>query len=93
MAALGVLVGKVFVHARHLKELVIEALHTQLVVFGHVDEEDVLLLDELLFLGKDLLGVVLGKHGVRAYIILRNQSVRDKNLPAGVCQGDYTGPA
>jgi hypothetical protein len=72
LPAFRVRVGKILPHRLERQKFVVEVLHGELVELWYVDEEDILLLDELLPLGEDVLCVVLREHGVGTYIILRN---------------------
>ena len=72
LPAFGIRLGEILPHRLESQQLVVEVLHGELVELWYVDEEDIFLLDELLLLGEDVLGVVLREHGVGTYIILRN---------------------
>ena len=72
LPAFGIRVGEILPHRLERQQLVEEVLHGELVELWYVDEEHVFLLDELLFLGEDVLCVVFREHGVGTYIILSN---------------------
>jgi hypothetical protein len=63
---------EVVFHMLERHELIVEVLDRQLIILRNLYVVDVLLLQELLLIREDLLGVVLGEHRVRAYIILQN---------------------
>ena len=72
LPALWVVTREVLVHEVKLKELIIEVLYGKLIKLRNINLHDILLLDQLLILCKDLFGIILREHGVRAYIILQN---------------------
>jgi len=79
---------KIVFHMLERHELVVEVLDRQLVVLRNLHVVDVLLLQELLLIREDLLGVVLGEHRVWAYIVLQNKVLVIRHLPEGAYRDD-----
>ena len=64
LSTFGVLIGEVPLHSLQGHECVIEVLQGELIKLWDFNEEDVFLPEGLLFLGEDILCVILREHGV-----------------------------